>query len=181
MERKDCVELGYIAKAHGLRGEVKAVFDVQNLRDYKKEEGFYLAKKGEPLVYHKLKLFRILDKGNVILQFEGSNDRDASERLRSHTVFFPIEDLAPLPDGHFYFFQVVGYTVIDKAQGTIGTVKGIWDGHAQDVLAIDYQGHELLVPMTDEFVLDADHEKKVLHTAVPEGLVEAYTETKDAK
>jgi len=178
MERKDCVELGYIAKAHGLRGEVKAVFDVHNLREYRKEEGFYLAKKGEPLAFHKLKVFRILDKGNAILQFENCNDRDASENLRSHTLFFPISDLSPLPDGHFYFFQVIGYQVEDKEHGLIGTVKGIWDGQAQDVLAVDYQGHELLIPMTDQFVIRADHEQKKMFTAVPDGLIEAYTEEK---
>ncbi|MFK7923770.1 MAG: ribosome maturation factor RimM [Bacteroidia bacterium] len=179
MERKDCVELGYIAKAHGLKGEVRAVFDVHNLSEYKREESFYLAKKGEALVSHKLTLFRVLDKGNAILQFEGYTDRDASESLRSHTIFFPIENLQPLPDGHFYFFQVVGYQVVDKTHGPMGTVKGIFDGQAQDVLAIDYNGHELLVPVTDQFVLQADHENKTLHTAVPEGLLEVYTEEKD--
>ncbi|MEL6591068.1 MAG: 16S rRNA processing protein RimM, partial [Bacteroidota bacterium] len=55
-----------------------------------------------------------------------------------------------------------------------GKVSGFWDGPAQDVLVIDYQGHELLVPVTDEFVLQADHEQQILYTAVPEGLLEAY-------
>lgn len=179
MERKDCVELGYVVKAHGLKGEIKAVFDVHNLAEYKQEEGFYLAKKEENLAFHKLTIFRVLDKGNAILKFEGSDDRDASEALRSHTIFFPIKDLPALSDGHFYFFQIVGYQVLDKTHGPIGTVKGIFDGQAQDVLAIDYQGHELLVPVTDHFVLTADHENKTLHTAVPEGLIEVYTEEKD--
>ncbi len=179
MERKDCVELGYIAKAHGLRGEVKAVFDVHNLREYRKEEGFYLAKKGEPLTFHKLEVFRIKEKGNAILKFENCDDRDASEALRSHTIFFPTEELAPLPDGQFYFYQIVGYEVEDQKHGSIGTVTGTYDGHAQDVLAINYKGFEVLVPMTHEFVLRADHEQKKMFTAIPDGLLEAYTEEKN--
>ncbi|MEM6346252.1 MAG: ribosome maturation factor RimM [Bacteroidota bacterium] len=178
MHRKDCVELGYIAKAHGLRGEVKAVFDVHNLREYRREEGFYLAKKGEALTFHKLESLRIKDKGNAILKFENCDDRDASEALRSHTIFFPIADLAPLAEGQFYFFQIVGYEVEDKQHGYIGTVTGTYDGQAQDVLAIDHQGQEVLVPMTNEFVIRADHEQKKMFTAIPDGLLEAYTEDK---
>ncbi|MEL6843223.1 MAG: ribosome maturation factor RimM [Bacteroidota bacterium] len=174
MERKDCVELGYIAKARGLKGEVKAVFDVHNLREYKREEGFYLAKKGEPLKFHALRSMRVLNQGSAVLHFEGSTDRDAAEALKSHTIFFPKEELPSLPEGHFYFFQVIGYQIEDKTHGQLGKVSGFWDGPAQDVLVIDYQGHELLVPVTDEFVLQADHEQQILYTAVPEGLLEAY-------
>ncbi|MEL7339307.1 MAG: ribosome maturation factor RimM [Bacteroidota bacterium] len=179
MERKDCVELGYIAKARGLKGEVKAVFDVHNLREYKREEGFYLAKKGAPLKFYSLQSLRIQNQGNAVLHFEGINDRDTAESLKSHTIFFPKEELPELPKGHFYFFQVIGYEIEDKKHGSLGKVSGFWDGPAQDVLVIDYQGAELLVPVMDEFVLQADHEQQILYTAVPNGLIEAYTNAEE--
>jgi 16S rRNA processing protein RimM len=176
MERKDCVELGYISKAHGIRGEVKAVFDVYDLREYLQEKRFFLAKPEEPLKSFAVRSMRVVKNTEVILGFQGIQYRDEAEVLKGSTIFFPIAELPELPDGHFYFFQVIGYQVVDQTHGELGPVKGIYDGTAQDILTFEHQGKEVLLPITDEFVLRADHEARIIHTAIPEGLLETYLE-----
>ncbi len=176
MEKDDCVELGYIAKAHGVTGDLRCIFDVGDLVDYKRKKTLYQAKGDAPLQPIQVKSFNIQAEKQAILHFEGFDTRDAAEELIGHTLYFPIALLPSLPEGHYYFFQVIGYDVVDKKLGNIGTVKRFQDAVAQDILVILQGEKEILAPVTETFVLHADHEARVLHTDLPEGLVELYLE-----
>ena len=176
MERAACIELGYIAKAHGIQGQVKAVFDVMDIREYAREKQFYLGKGEEPLFQLQVERFQITGDQAALITFAEIKDRDAAEALRGHTLFFPEDELPALPKGHFYYFEVIGFQVVDAQLGPLGTVKAFMDGVAQDLLVMDYQGHEVLIPMTDDFVGLADMEAQTLATNLPEGLIEMYIE-----
>ncbi|MEO0473963.1 MAG: ribosome maturation factor RimM, partial [Bacteroidota bacterium] len=170
------IQLGYIGKAHGLRGEVKATFDVQDLLDYQKEETFYIGKKGGPIRPVKVKNFRVQSNSQAVLHLAESDDRDTADALRGHTIYFPIAQLKPLSDGHYYYFQVIGFQVIDVNLGPLGTVQDFADGAANDILIMDYQGKEVLIPVVDHIVGMADFESQSIQTNLPAGLLEAYTE-----
>lgn len=176
MDRSEFIELGYIVRAHGIKGEVRAAFDVYDLAFYKKKKTLYLTEKEGPLTPFAVKSFSLQTDSQAIIQFEGIEDRTAAEGLIGRVIWIPETQLPPLPKGEFYYFQVIGYAVMDRNLGPIGKVKGFQDGVAQDVLVIDYQEKEVLVPITPDFVLDADHEARVLNTALPEGLLELYIE-----
>lgn len=176
MTKEDCINIGYISKAHGVRGDLRAVFDVHDLREYVKRKSFWFAKKDGPLVEGKLTFFRPQQKMEVLIHLEGVEDRNAAENWVGSTLYIPAEELPKLKDGHFYYFQVIGFTVMDEQLGALGTVRDFADGSAQDIMVMDYQDKEVLIPMTDTFVGKADFEKKLIYTNLPEGLVEAYLE-----
>ncbi|MDW3647966.1 MAG: ribosome maturation factor RimM [Bacteroidia bacterium] len=173
MLREDCVELGYIGKPHGLKGEVKAHFDVHDMSEYAQRKSFYLGKKGAPLEKYKLKRMGLVGQ-QAIMKFEGINYRDEAEALRTSTIYFPIAELPKLEEGQFYYYQVIGFEVEDKKLGRLGTVKDIMETSGQDILIMDYKEKEILIPMTESFVLHAEHENKLIHTNIPDGLVEFY-------
>lgn len=176
MNRNDCVELGYISKAHGLRGELKAVLDVHDIDEYKQLSVVFLAKGDAALQPFRISRLSIRSQKLAILKLEGISDRTSAENLTGHTIFFPEADLPALDEGRFYYYQVLGYTIEDQQKGTLGVVKGFYDGPAQDIMAMSYQSKEVLIPITEEFVLKADHDQKKIYTHLPEGLVESYLE-----
>ncbi|MEM9987604.1 MAG: ribosome maturation factor RimM [Bacteroidota bacterium] len=173
----DCIEMGYISRAQGLKGEVRAVLDVYYLREYLAVKMLHLAKKEADLAPVEVEKLRIHQpsKGEVVIKFKGIDDRNQAEELKGSTLFFPEAELPELPEGHFYFFEVIGYRVIDVDQGELGTVKDFLDGGAQDLLVMDYQGKEVLIPMQDEIVGLADHTAKTIEVALPAGLLELYS------
>ncbi|MEZ4775167.1 MAG: ribosome maturation factor RimM [Bacteroidia bacterium] len=175
MKKEDCIEIGYISKAHGLKGEVTAVLDVYDVADYQKVRTLYLARKTAPLQAFSVRKLTVTGKKAVILNLEGITTREQAENLTGTTLFYPAENLPALPDGNFYFFEVIGFAVEDQRHGPLGIVKDFADGPAQNLMIIDYQGFEVLVPITDEFVHQADKEKKIIYTSLPEGLLELYT------
>lgn len=178
MAKNDYVELGYIEKAHGLKGEVKAKFDVYDMSEYEKCKSFFLAIKDGPLQNLKVKRMNLIGNGQAIIKFEGINFRDEADAIKGATIYFPEAALPTLAEGKFYYFQIIGYEVEDETHGRLGKVTDVIETSAQDVLVLEYQGKDVLIPMTDEFVKRADHQTKLMHTAMPEGLLEFYLEQK---
>lgn len=174
MTKEECIELGYIEKSHGLKGEVKAKFDVHNMDEYAKRKTFYLAKKDQPIQKMKVKRMNLANPAQAIIKFEGVNYRDEADALKGSTIYFPEKELPALEEGQFYYFQIMGYEVEDETHGRLGKVSNIIETSAQDVLVMDHKGKEVLIPMTEEFVKRADHEAKLMITAMPEGLLEFY-------
>lgn len=176
MRKEDCIQIGYIAKAHGLKGEVKAVFDVFDLGEYAGVTELYLARKEAPLEKRELKAFKVDAGKQAILKFNGVSDRLEAEALKGSSLYYP-EDLLPsLPEGHFYYYQVLGFQVEDESLGALGTVSEFYDGAGQDVMGMTYQGKEVLIPMAGEIVLRADMDAQKVFTRLPEGLLDLYLE-----
>lgn len=176
MTREEYVELGYIEKSHGLKGEVKAKFDVHSISEYLERKTFYLAKKDQPIQKMKVKRMKQIGQGQVIMKFQGINYRDEADTLKGSTLYFPEKELPELEEGQFYYFQVIGYEVEDESHGRLGKVTNIIETSAQDVLVMEYKEKEVLIPMTEQFVKRADHDAKLMLTAMPEGLLEFYLE-----
>lgn len=174
MNREDCVELGYISKAHGIRGEVKTVFDVHDLEEYREVKKFWLAREGEALQPYKVKSFRLLTAKFAVLRFEGTTERDQAEEMAGLRIYFPLKNLPELPEGRFYYFEIMGFQVQDEVLGALGTIQDFTTAGGQDMLFMNYKEREVLIPATPEFVLRADKTERILHTHLPEGLLELY-------
>ncbi|MEO0894919.1 MAG: ribosome maturation factor RimM [Bacteroidota bacterium] len=174
MNPEDFVEIGYISKAHGIKGEVRAVFDVYDLLEYLDSPIFVLGKKGKNLQPYVVEAFKVQTAEQSILKFQGIASRNDAEGLVGYTLFYPEEELPALEEGHFYYFEVIGFTVVDEEKGKLGTVQAFADGPVQDVLIMEYQGHEVLIPVVDHIVGLADFEKEEVSVNLPEGLLALY-------
>lgn len=76
----------------------------------------------------------------------GVETRDGSDALKGHSVFVAAEALAPLDDGEFYAYQVVGCLLEDEQGAAVGRVTGIWET-GSDVLIVEApDGAQRLVP-----------------------------------
>jgi 16S rRNA processing protein RimM len=65
--------------------------------------------------------------------------------------------------------------VVDEQLGELGTIREIYEMPYQDLMAMDYQGVEVLIPVQDELILRADKAAQKLFVNLPEGLVDIYT------
>jgi 16S rRNA processing protein RimM len=171
--------LGTLTKPHGLKGELKVTLDVRDAAPYRTLAAVYVeTQAGAPLQYYPVESFRE-QQGQAdqrfIIKLRGVDDRDEAHRLQGKLLFLPLEQMAPLPQASsFYYFQIEGYQVVDEAHGALGAVEEVEEMPAQDLLRFRCQGQRVLVPLTDEFVLGADHAAQELHTRLPEGLLEIY-------
>ncbi|MCS5491370.1 ribosome maturation factor RimM [Algoriphagus limi] len=175
MNKEQCFQLGYVAKVHGLRGEVMVVLDVDYPEDYEDLEHIFLEQKGR-LVPFFLEHF-VLQTGNKALaKFEDFDTIEQVEPLVGSGVFLPLTALPELGEDQYYYHELIGFEVEDEKTGVLGPVETIYDLETQDLLGVSYQNKEVLIPIQDEIILKVDKAAKKVFCRLPEGLLDIYLE-----
>ena len=168
-------QLGHIVRTHGIKGQVIAFFDVDYPEDYEELESVFLLISGKlvPFFIHTIDLQA---KGRFIIKFEDTDTIEQAEKLKGSSLYLPLESLPELEDDQFYYHDLIGYTIMDETLGKLGVVRELFELPHQDLMAMDYQGAEVLIPVQDEIILRADKDTQTLYVNLPEGLVDIYTQ-----
>ncbi len=172
MRKDDCFLLGYVIKPHGLKGEVSVLLDTDIPEAYTEMESVFLE------IDQRLIPFFIsalsLKENRAIVQFEGIKDFAGAEALKGCALYLPDEALPEMGDDQFYYHEIIGYKVVDGQSGIVGEVTNVYASGKQDLLAVDHQGTEILIPVIDEIISRVDREQKALHVDLPDGLLDIY-------
>ena len=88
-----------------------------------------------------------------MLQLEGIDDRAAAERLAGRYLE---AEATPLPEGSYYWHQLIGLAVADDAGMEIGTVVEVFRAGENEVYRIEGPSGELLVPALRDVVRSID-------------------------
>lgn len=171
--KDECFYIGYVKKSHKTIGEVEITLDVDNPQQYKKKESFLLE------IHQNLVPFFVqsiqIRPGSAIVHFQNVNTPLEAEQLIGAQVYLPLSELPPLKGKkQFYYHEIIGYNVVDKTHGNIGTVQNVYDNKFQAFFSILYNEKEILVPAIDEFIEKIDRTTKTLHLQCPEGLIDIY-------
>lgn len=156
MTRRAHLELGYVARAHGLRGEVAIrSFDPASETLAAVERVLLRLRSGEEREV-RLEDLRPTPKEDIVV-LEGVGSRTQAEALVGATVFVYREDLEPPAEGEFFQGDLVGLEAVDEAGNVLGTVEELWATGEVPNLVIRAKGRpELVVPFADEFVPSVD-------------------------
>lgn len=149
--------IGYVARAHGIHGEVAAkLFDPASRTLLELARVLLRPRTGEA-EERRIVSARATPKG-VLLSLEGVGGRDAAEALVGTTLLAFREDLGPLAPGEFFQGDLIGLLAVDESGAELGEVEEIWDAGGVPNLVIRRGSAELLVPFADEFVPAVDLE-----------------------
>lgn len=170
------VLMGTIGAAQGLRGEVRVksfAAEPEAIGDY----GHLHAADG--------RVFEVLEvrtaKTVVIVRFRGINDRTAAEALNGLDLFIERENLPDddLDEDEFFYADLEGLEALDGAGKSYGTVTGVFDFGAGDLLELKGPGRRpVLIPFTEWSVLEIDLEAgTLLVDPLAAGLVEDKDES----
>jgi 16S rRNA processing protein RimM len=149
--------------------------DAEILARLKKLESVYL-KINENLVPFFIELLQPKAKGQAMVKFLDVDSTEDASLLAGCDIFIPIALLPKQNGSQLYSIEIEGYTVIDANQGETGTVRTVLEMPQQALLAIDFNGKEILVPIVDEIVKKIDRKNKTIYIDAPEGLIELYLE-----
>jgi 16S rRNA processing protein RimM len=151
------LEVGRVAKAHGLRGEV-VIMPITNRPDR-----FVVGAE----FWSGDRVLRVVSsrphQGGHLVRFEGVDDRNAAEALRGSTL--AAEPSGPPPPGEVWVHEVVGAEVRDRAGQVLGRVVAVQANPAHDLLELD---RGTLIPM----VFVVDHDPELIVVDLPEGLLD---------
>lgn len=168
MSQNPTLETGYVARAHGLNGEVGIkTFDPGSESLFEVDRVLLRLKSGEELTF-TIDSIRNAAK-EILVGFEGVESRGEAERLVGSTVFVYREDLEPPAEGEYFLGDLVGLTAYDEQGQVLGKVDEVWETGPVPNLIIRAEGkEELIVPFADEFVPFVDVKEGRLTVKPPE-------------
>lgn len=161
------IEIGGIARAHGIKGEV-----IVHTHDPESE---ILGEVSEIYVggtVHKVLEARGTPHRGWIVLLEGIETRNAAELLKGKPVEIEREALG-LDDGDVLLDDLIGCKVVLPSGAPWGEIAAIEMGVAQDLLVIHDGQVERMLPLVDEFVTNIDVAAGVVTVDPPEGLPES--------
>ncbi len=171
MNFESCFQLGYILKTHGLKGELVLVIDADNPQEYSELESVFVEinKKLVPFFMERFQL----NGAKAISKFEEIDSIEQAKGFKGAKLYLPL-DFLPELEGGYYFHELIGFKVIDSNEGELGVISGVFDSGSQDLMAMQYQAKEVLIPLTDEVVTKVDKIAKTIYTTLPNGLLDIY-------
>ena len=159
VSRTNPVLVGRINGLYGVQGWIR-VFD------YCREKGDILAYDtwllGQGGDWNEVRLLngRVQAK-TVVAQLAGYVDREAARRLVGMDIAIREDQLAPVSEGEYYWQDLHGLTVLNKAGETLGIVKELLETGANDALVVDSMP-ELLIPYTPAVIDKVDLKKRII-------------------
>jgi len=152
---EDRIIVGKIGKTHGIGG----FFRVNILTDF--PERFKNMKEitaGDKV--YKIDGVREHNNG-ILMKFENINTPEDAKLLNGKLLTVSKAEAAPLNEGEYYVFDIIGLTVSDTKGEVLGEVKNILQTGSNDVYEVkDGDGREILIPALKKVVKEIDIENK---------------------
>lgn len=172
MNKNDCFNLGHITKTVGFKGEVVFFLDVDDPSRYRKLDAVFIELRGQLVPFF---IERIQVKNDsAVVKLEGVDTTERATELLKSELWLPLSVLPPLKGNKFYYHEVIGFRVVDKHHGDIGTVEKVLDFPQQEILQVKNGEKEVLVPLLKHVLKKIDRAAKVIEVEAPEGLIELY-------
>jgi len=163
------VVVGRIGRPHGIRGEVT----VEPRTDEPDERFAPGAVLLADTPTGKLEVSRLhWHSGRLLLTFVGITDRTQAEGLRGLLLEIDrSDDEVPADPDEFYDSTLVGCRVETLDGEYVGDVTDVAHLPAQDLLIVQRDGAEILVPFVSEIVPEIDVERRRIIIDPPPGLL----------
>ena len=154
MQSEDKITIGKLGKVRGLDGSLKIIplTDFENRFDNLQE------------IFVGEKLFQVESVkyigGEIFIKFAGINSREVAKTLTNKFLQIDKKDAAPLDEGEFYTFDIIGCEVFD-GEKNFGRVTEVLKTGSNDVFQVKGD-RGILIPALKSVVKKIDiAEKKI--------------------
>lgn len=145
------ISIGKIVAPHGVRGDVRVIPLTDFPERFKQLKSVLIDSRPfdiQGVKYHKQ---------FVLLKFHGLDSMNDVENLRGKYLKIDRKDAAPLPEGYYYQFDIIGLAVYDEQGECLGKVTEILETGSNDVYVVENEvKKQLLVPALKEVVKKID-------------------------
>ena len=152
------IPVGKVAKAHGIKGELK----------------FFLYNSKSILLLKEIQIwFKIDDKfksftlvshrgtNGEIVRLNKVNDRNEANLLKGKEFFVSRNDFPNVEKGNFYLNDIINFIIFFKKK-EIGFVSDVLTLPAGNVVEVNIKGKDVLIPMVDKYIEFFDFDKKII-------------------
>ncbi|MBN6185856.1 ribosome maturation factor RimM [Aneurinibacillus sp. BA2021] len=165
--------VGRLVNTHGINGEVRVISETDFPKErYKEGKTLYLfhPEMKRPV---KLTIASVREHKNFyLLTFAGHPYIQDVEKYKGGVLKIRAEERGELPEGEFYFQDIIGCEVFTEEGERLGVIKEILQPGANDVWVVKPdKGKDILLPYIEPVVKQIDISAKKITVHLLEGLV----------
>jgi 16S rRNA processing protein RimM len=110
--------------------------------------------------------------GSVFLLFNGFDSPEKAKELNGWFIKVPEEEAVPLPEGSYYWFELIGMEVFSETEEKLGKIVDIFETGSNDVYVVKQGRKEIYVPATREIIKQIDRAAKRMIIHPVDGLLD---------
>lgn len=162
--------IGQIVKPHGVNGELSFTFTT-DVFDEEKTAFFILEVNGIYVPFF-IESYRFKSNSTGLLKLEDINNEIQAKALSGTTIYLPKTYLDKVESTDVELDYFVGFEIVDANAGSIGAITEVDQTTENALFVIGYGEDEMLIPIGEDYIVEIDHDNKVLYVSLPDGLLE---------
>ncbi len=163
--------IGTVFRKHGLRGDVKVYPLTDSPQRFLDLHEVLLEDPAGRR--HQVRIDNVrFQKDRVILHFEGKDTPEDIEPLMQSKVLVHRSEAVKLPEGRYYYADIIGLSVYTDREKYLGVVEDILETGSNEVYVVREGSKEVLIPATRQVIQKVDLENQRLIVHEVEGLLE---------
>lgn len=159
------IKVGKLTRVHGLKGAL--VVNGDNLQNVEiKKSGFLFIEINNIPTPFFIEDVKMVGK-NLVIDFEGINTIEAAKGFINKEIYADEKNISIRKNQSN---KLQGYDLIDEIKGNLGKVNELIVLPKQQLLSVQINEEETLLPYTEAFVKKIDHKAKIVYYCAPDGL-----------
>ena len=152
MPKKDKVIVGLITSAHGIRGMVKVYPYTDSPDRFHTIQRVYIEGDDGLRAVESASV----QKNMALVKIQGVDTRNEAEAIVKKKLLIPVEDRKTKEKDQFFIDDLIGLTVSTPSGSIIGELTDVLTQHGNDILVINTEKGEVLIPFVKAFVRSVD-------------------------
>lgn len=166
----DIFPIGKIIKSRGVRGEIFFTYssDIFDNEDFK----FFILEIEGIFVPFFIEEYRINSDETAFVKLDGIDNENYANQLTGKQIFAPKKFLKKVKTENIGLDYFIDFQIIDKTTGFIGTIADIDQSTVNVLMIVQRENNEILIPFSDNYILDIDHNTKKIFMNLPNGILD---------
>lgn len=165
MASQRLVVIGKVLKPFGVRGEFKVKPFTRTLEPFQRSGMLVVG--DVPYAARGIRMH----KGSALVSLEGVDTPERARELAGCLVQTDEQNLPPTEEDEYYWHELIGLKVLAVDGRVLGEISTLIETGANDVLEIQGQYGEILLPFTDQVVVEVNSDEGTILVDPPDGLV----------
>ena len=172
--RDELILIGHYNKPHGVNGEISATLDI----DPEALQGLSCLVSDMNGIYVPFYVNACRPKSHetVLLMIDGMDSEQEVTRLVNHDIYalkreFRQESEDAEADG-FPLDYFIGFTLLDADGTKVGEIIDVDEQTENAIFIVERDGGELMVPASDDLIVEFDLDKTTMVMDLPQGLLD---------
>jgi 16S rRNA processing protein RimM len=172
--RDELIAIGHYNKPHGVAGELSATVDV----DLEVLRGLscLLSDIDGIFVPFFVNAIRPKSVDTMLLTIDGIENEKEAARLVNRDIYalkrdYQQESIDADADGYPLDF-FIGFELRDRDGSRVGEITDVDEQTENAIFVVDRDGSEIMVPATDDLIVEFDVDNKLMVMDLPEGLLD---------